>query len=112
MCPEIEICLGSTFAEAVKTMLRKEVTIQGSHIDFYPVNPFNHENSSTERVVIKDLLFWEPDSLVSELHQMSNGTHRTDDPGCPERIEPSDDIFLFAYGILVTFLSAPSLLVI
>ena len=53
-------------AEAVKTLLRRGVTIQGSHIDFYPVNPFNHDNSSTERVVIKDLPFWESDSLVSD----------------------------------------------
>ena len=53
-------------AKAVTTLLRRGVTIQGSHIDFYPVNPFNHDNSSTERVVIKDLPFWEPDSLVSD----------------------------------------------
>ena len=162
-------------AEAVKTLLRRGVTIQGSQIDFYPVNPFNHDNSSSERVVIKDLPFWEPDSLVSDFmktfqqittcsdvvlskakNNITNGTsnfyngdrlvftnanfypplpltaqiggytcrirhasqtrncircqtgsHRTDDPGCPARIEPSDDIFPFAHGIFSNFFKCP-----
>ena len=38
---------------------------------------------------------------------MSNGTHRTDDPSCPARIEPSDDIFPFARGIFSNFFKCP-----
>ena len=56
------ICIRES--EARKSLLRRGVMIGKNSIDMYPDNPLLNHGRNLQRVVIKDLPFWEPDSLI------------------------------------------------
>ena len=66
LCPKLKavwaICIRET--ETRKSLLRRGVMIEKNSIDMYPDNPLLNHGRSSQRAVIKDLPFWEPDSLI------------------------------------------------
>ena len=59
------ICVSGSDAKNI--LIRRGLTINDRQIELYPENPHAMGSTQTsERVVIKDYPFWEPDSLISE----------------------------------------------
>ena len=58
------ICVTDT--DAKKTLIRRGIMIKNIQIDLYSENPYSSDSSASERVVIKDLPFWEPNSLITD----------------------------------------------
>ena len=58
------ICVTDT--DAKKTLIRRGIMIKNIQIDLYAENPYSSDSSAIERVVIKDLPFWEPNSLITD----------------------------------------------